>query len=81
MQKTELKRYFATFFIYCSQLLVKEHQNLEVAYNVAGTLSHLMSDGPVAWTCPHLDRDVVRQNMYDVIETWDIESARNINYR
>ena len=64
-----------------SQLLIEENQNLEVAYNVAGTLSHLLSDGSLAWTCPYLNRNQVRKDMYVVIETWDLQSPRNINYR
>jgi len=44
-------------------------------------MSHLLSDGPTAWTCPYLTRDQVREDMYGVIETWNIQSSRNINYR
>ena len=61
--------------------MIKENQNLEVAYNVAGSMSHLLSDGPEAWTCEALNRDMVRQNMYSVIESWNINASRSINYR
>ncbi|CAK8673706.1 unnamed protein product [Clavelina lepadiformis] len=63
------------------KLLTGDSPGIEVKYNSCGTLAHIISDGPEAWTIEEPRRDDVRENMYDVIESWDLCSQRNINYR
>lgn len=55
--------------------------NIEIQYNACGTLAHLLSDGPTVWTCTSHTRDEVREGLYRVVESWDLQSQRRINYR
>lgn len=67
-------------------LLFQTNDGIEIPYNSAGVLVHIMSDGAEAW---HAACDLVtshsRQDVIEDIETaidkWDIQSERNINYR
>jgi len=62
-------------------LLNKEVEGLEVSYNSAGLLSHILSDGPQAWTITTLTRDACMNKIIESIESWDLDANRNINYR
>ena len=54
---------------------------LEVSYNSVGLLSHILSDGPQAWTLKGMSRDQCMCELIECIEAWDLKSTRNINYR
>ncbi|OWF49357.1 protein zer-1 homolog [Mizuhopecten yessoensis] len=64
-----------------SDLLDSKSDGIEVSYNAAGIFSHLMSDGPGAWTINYPSRDDVIHRLTTAIERWPINSGRNINYR
>ncbi|XP_054719380.1 protein zer-1 homolog [Uloborus diversus] len=67
-----------------SDLLSNDSDGIEVSYNAAGILSHIASDGPESWASHNIasvKRQAVLQRMVDVIEKWDLEAKRNINYR
>jgi len=72
-----VKRYIEVF----SGLVNSISDGIEVSYNAAGVLSHLASDGRDAWKdeCP--DRDTVLSKMVDAIDSWSLDTERNINYR
>lgn len=54
---------------------------IEVSYNACGVLSHIMFDGPDVWTVENPNREMVMDKMWDAIQSWDVTSRRNINYR
>lgn len=62
-------------------LLDSTQDNIEVSYNAAGVLAHILSDGEEVWSIEQPKRDVVIVNMMKNIRRWDIDSSRNINYR
>ncbi|XP_037401610.1 protein zer-1 homolog [Pygocentrus nattereri] len=64
-----------------SNLLDSKADGIEVSYNACGVLSHIMFDGPEAWTIEDPERVWVMDKMWDAIQSWDISSRRNINYR
>lgn len=64
-----------------SNLLDSKSDGIEVSYNAAGIFSHLMSDGPDAWTISCPARDEVIDRLTNAIERWPINCSRNINYR
>ena len=53
----------------------------EISCTAAGVLAHLASDGPKAWTITEPEREEVLCRMSRAINSWDIMSKRNINYR
>jgi hypothetical protein len=68
------------------QLLFHTTDGLEIAYNSAGVLVHLMSDGDYVWSLyTDCSAQNPRSNVIEDIETaideWDLKSERNINYR
>ncbi|RWS15684.1 protein zer-1-like protein, partial [Dinothrombium tinctorium] len=67
----------------CSELLWSDSDGIEVSYNAAGILSHIVSDGPDFWnsTLPQVDRNAILHRMREAISRWKINSKRNINYR
>ncbi|XP_023664107.1 protein zer-1 homolog [Paramormyrops kingsleyae] len=69
---------FITVF---SNLLDSKADGIEVSYNACGVLSHIMFDGPDAWTMDEPQREEVMDRMWDAIRSWDVSSRRNINYR
>uniref|UniRef100_A0A8C6KJJ2 Protein zer-1 homolog n=1 Tax=Nothobranchius furzeri TaxID=105023 RepID=A0A8C6KJJ2_NOTFU len=69
---------FITVF---SNLLESKADGIEVSYNACGVLSHIMFDGPEAWAMDEPRRDAVMDRMWDAIQSWDVCSRRNINYR
>uniref|UniRef100_A0A8C9W8D8 Protein zer-1 homolog n=1 Tax=Scleropages formosus TaxID=113540 RepID=A0A8C9W8D8_SCLFO len=62
-------------------LLDSKADGIEVSYNACGVLSHIMFDGPEAWAMVEPCRDEVMDRMWDAIQSWDVSSRRNINYR
>ncbi len=72
--------YIATF----RQLLFYSNDGIEIPYNSAGVLVHIMSDGLDAWLasdCHNHDRQLVIEDIETAIDKWDLKSERNINYR
>ncbi|KAK5852423.1 hypothetical protein PBY51_023892 [Eleginops maclovinus] len=69
---------FITVF---SNLLDSKADGIEVSYNACGVLSHIMFDGPAVWSMEDPRRDSVMDKMWDAIQSWDVSSRRNINYR
>ncbi|TKC35398.1 hypothetical protein EI555_005815, partial [Monodon monoceros] len=63
------------------KLLDKTADGIEVSYNACGVLSHIMFDGPEAWGICEPQREEVEERMWAAIQSWDINSRRNINYR
>uniref|UniRef100_A0A3Q3QWB7 Protein zer-1 homolog n=1 Tax=Monopterus albus TaxID=43700 RepID=A0A3Q3QWB7_MONAL len=64
-----------------SNLLDSKADGIEVSYNACGVLSHIMFDGPEVWSMKEPQRDTVMDKMWDAIQSWDVSSRRNINYR
>ncbi|KAM4665072.1 protein zer-1 homolog isoform 1-T3 [Discoglossus pictus] len=64
-----------------SNLLESKADGIEVSYNACGVLSHIMFDGPQAWFIGEPTRQEVEERMWNAIQSWDINSRRNINYR
>ncbi|XP_045429573.1 protein zer-1 homolog isoform X3 [Pipistrellus kuhlii] len=64
-----------------SNLLESKADGIEVSYNACGVLSHIMFDGPEAWGICQPQREEVEERMWAAIQSWDINSRRNINYR
>ncbi|MBN3297604.1 ZER1 protein, partial [Amia calva] len=69
---------FITVF---SDLLDSKADGIEVSYNACGVLSHIIFDGPDAWAMEEPLRDTVMDRMWAAIQSWDVNSRRNINYR
>ncbi|XP_015792080.1 protein zer-1 homolog isoform X2 [Tetranychus urticae] len=71
------------YIVRFSELLWSESDGIEVSYNAAGILSHIVSDGPEVWNqfLGSVDRDNVLFRMKTAIGRWTINSKRNINYR
>ncbi|KAM9322835.1 protein zer-1 homolog isoform 1-T2 [Pholidichthys leucotaenia] len=69
---------FITVF---STLLDSKADGIEVSYNACGVLSHIMFDGPEVWMMEEPRREVVMEKMWKAIQSWDVNSHRNINYR
>uniref|UniRef100_A0A8C7U5B6 Protein zer-1 homolog n=1 Tax=Oncorhynchus mykiss TaxID=8022 RepID=A0A8C7U5B6_ONCMY len=64
-----------------SDLLDSKADGIEVSYNACGVLSHIVFDGPEAWGMEEPLRDTVMDKMMAAIQSWDVTSRRNINYR
>lgn len=64
-----------------SNLLDSKADGIEVSYNACGVLSHIMFDGSEVWSMEEPQRDRVMERMWDAIQSWDVSSRRNINYR
>uniref|UniRef100_A0A672L7I8 Protein zer-1 homolog n=1 Tax=Sinocyclocheilus grahami TaxID=75366 RepID=A0A672L7I8_SINGR len=73
-----LTKQFITVF---SELLDSKADGIEVSYNACGVLSHIMFDGPEVWTMEEPRRTHVMDTMWAAIQSWDVTSRRNINYR
>ncbi|XP_052038014.1 protein zer-1 homolog isoform X3 [Apodemus sylvaticus] len=71
----------AQFISVFSNLLESKADGIEVSYNACGVLSHIMFDGPEAWGVCEPQRAEVEERMWAAIQSWDINSRRNINYR
>ena len=72
--------YIGTF----RQLLFHTQDGIEIPYNSAGVLVHIMSDGEDAWLLnanqTH-SRAAVIADIERAVDKWDLKSERNINYR
>lgn len=67
-----------------SDLLDSTSDGIEVSYNAAGILAHLVSDGAEQWErhgIRAVRRDQVLARMGRAIERWALLAKRNINYR
>jgi len=64
-----------------SFLLDSGKDGIEVSYNAAGVLSHLASDGPLAWTISQPSREHVLERLVRAVTRWDVKARRDINYR
>ncbi|XP_066149153.1 protein zer-1 homolog [Euwallacea fornicatus] len=64
-----------------SDLLESRCDGIEVSYNAAGVISHIASDGPDFWVVVEPSRQDVLDRMIKAIDSWNLESPRNINYR
>ncbi|XP_051960878.1 protein zer-1 homolog [Xyrauchen texanus] len=73
-----LTRQFITVF---SDLLDSKADGIEVSYNACGVLSHIMFDGMEVWNMEEPQRTHVMDKMWAAIQSWDVTSRRNINYR
>ncbi|CAF90231.1 unnamed protein product, partial [Tetraodon nigroviridis] len=69
---------FITVF---TDLLDSKADGIEVSYNACGVLSHIMFDGSEVWSMEEPPRARVMEKMWDAIQSWDVSSRRNINYR
>lgn len=67
--------------LYCRNFLESTKDGIEVSYNAAGVLSHLLSDGEYAWTIDIPPRQEVIHRIVQAIKRWPLDSKRNINYR
>lgn len=66
------------------QLLFQTNDGIEIPYNSAGVLVHILSDGQEIWLsndCTDHDRQNVIEDIETAIDKWDLKSERNINYR
>lgn len=64
-----------------SELLYSPSDGIEVSYNAAGVLAHIVSDGPESWKIKEPNREEVLNRISNAIHRWDLDSKRNINYR
>lgn len=67
-----------------SDLLDSKSDGIEVSYNAAGVLAHIAFDGADAWTLTqpeNVRREFVLKRMVAAIESWELTTSRNINYR
>lgn len=66
-------------------LLDSQSDGIEVIYNSAGILAHLISDALPLWDDPsepyENDKARILMKMDEAISRWDLNSKRNINYR
>lgn len=69
---------FVTVFY---NLLDSRSDGIEVSYNAAGVLAHIASDGDEVWKIGTPTRSDVLCRMVEAIDTWNLDSERNINYR
>lgn len=66
--------------VFC-KLLDSTQDNIEVSYNAAGVLAHMLSDGEAAWGITSPARCIIQESMVRNVNRWNINSTRNINYR
>lgn len=72
------------YLLVFSELLDSESDGIEVSYNAAGILAHILSDGPESWekaSIQAVSRDEVLMRMRRAIDRWALITKRNINYR
>lgn len=70
--------YLAVF----SELLDSESDGIEVSYNAAGILAHILSDGTACWEGINaVSREGTLVRMRRAIDRWPLGTKRNINYR
>ncbi|VDK80805.1 unnamed protein product [Litomosoides sigmodontis] len=66
--------------IFCA-LLTMLVDGIEISYNSAGVLAHMVSDGEAAWSKVSVSRAFVMEKIIKATNTWDLEAKRFINYR
>ncbi|CAL2035121.1 hypothetical protein CAEBREN_26163 [Caenorhabditis brenneri] len=66
--------------IFCA-LLATQEESIEISYNSAGVLAHMVSDGEEAWKTITVCRDEVMQKIVEATSTWKLATRRFINYR
>lgn len=64
-----------------SNLLESKVDGIEVFYNVCGVFFYIMFDGFEVWGVCEFQCEEVEECMWVVIQSWDINFWRNINYR
>ncbi|KAL1424380.1 hypothetical protein MTO96_020172 [Rhipicephalus appendiculatus] len=72
------------YLLVFSELLDSESDGIEVSYNAAGILAHILSDGPESWdkaSIQAVSRAEVLVRMRRAIDRWALITKRNINYR
>lgn len=69
------------YVVVFSRLLRSKSDGIEVSYNAAGILAHMVSDGVDAWTIENPTRTEILGLMVKAINRWNLDSERNINYR
>ncbi|PIK62046.1 hypothetical protein BSL78_01057 [Apostichopus japonicus] len=77
----ELRRQLSKHVGVFIKLLQNKSDGIEVSYNAAGTLSHIASDGPEHWIGGSVTRQDMLFHLEAAVDSWDINSQRNINYR
>lgn len=71
-------------YINCfTEMLSSTTHGIEISYNAAGILAHIVSDGEEVWNkyLPTTNREIVLTKLRNAITSWQINSKRNINYR
>uniref|UniRef100_A0A0N5AFQ0 Zyg eleven-related protein 1 n=1 Tax=Syphacia muris TaxID=451379 RepID=A0A0N5AFQ0_9BILA len=66
--------------IFCD-LLMALTDGIEISYNSAGVLAHMVSDGTEAWKNLTISRQEVMERIIKATETWDLSAKRYINYK
>uniref|UniRef100_A0A915NH35 Uncharacterized protein n=1 Tax=Meloidogyne floridensis TaxID=298350 RepID=A0A915NH35_9BILA len=58
-------------------------ESIEISYNSAGVLAHLVSDGDERWaeSGVNIPREDVNRKIVKATEKWDLQARRFINYR
>ncbi|VDM60679.1 unnamed protein product [Angiostrongylus costaricensis] len=64
-----------------SALLDLVEDSIEISYNSAGVLAHMVSDGEDAWRNLTIKREQVMASIVKATETWRLDTRRFINYR
>ncbi|KAJ1358396.1 hypothetical protein KIN20_016807 [Parelaphostrongylus tenuis] len=64
-----------------SALLDLVEDSIEISYNSAGVLAHMVSDGENAWSELTIKREQVMASIVKATETWRLDTRRFINYR
>ncbi|KAL4218659.1 Protein zer-1 [Mactra antiquata] len=78
LRKDLMNSEYVTVF---TNFLESTKDGIEVSYNAAGVLSHMLSDGVDHWTISTPSCDEVIQRIKQAIKRWPLDSKRNINYR
>ncbi len=52
-----------------------------ISNSAAGVLAHLVAEDAALWTVQSPTRDAVRMRLRETVNTWDLETRRNVRYR
>lgn len=66
--------------IFCA-LLNSQEESIEISYNSAGVLAHMVSDGDEVWQKMTVCRQEVMKKIVEATSTWKLATRRFINYR
>ncbi|CAI2349069.1 unnamed protein product [Caenorhabditis sp. 36 PRJEB53466] len=66
--------------IFCA-LLESQEESIEISYNSAGVLAHMVSDGEEVWKTMTVCRHEVMKQIVQATSTWKLATRRFINYR